>query len=207
MIVEYYEASALCRIEPGATRGRRRCLNDYHRTAWRLYSGGENLRDLPERRFVFRVDELAGGRGLFTLRCDHAFPGAKARRMDIEAGQRLDLEWLYLPTVRVSRTGEGGERLSKKRRTPPKDEWPDYAAALLARNGLRVDPQALEMRTVMRLPRKRDDHFSLSVVRTRARALVSDPVLASQAWLDGLGPMRSYGFGMLAEVRDSAVAA
>jgi hypothetical protein len=198
MIVEYFEASVLCQIERPGSSSARRCLDDYHRTAWRLYCGGRRADDLAQRPFIFRVDEMGSGRCLFTLRCDHQFPGASARRMSIESGRRLGIEWLYLPTLRPGRSSESGQR-EGKRVTPDNEQWPELAAQLLERKGLAARAQDLRMCTIARLPRKRPDRFVLPVVRTEATVTVTDPGKVALAWLDGVGPMRSYGFGMLTE--------
>lgn len=190
MIVHYYEASALA--NPGSAPGQLTTLDNRHKAAWRLFSGGE---DIPgnERPFLFRAESLAPSHELFMLRSSYSFQGATPHQLDLSAGTTLDIEWVTTPSISVAQQGKRG-----RRRQAFPEEWRDVGLRLLTQAGFSPDdPAAISCQLHERRPHFSPDKPPVRLVRYRAQVAVTDPQQAAQAWLAGIGRQRAYGMGML----------
>ena len=194
MIVHYYEAAALC--HPGHPPGQIPTLDDYHRTAWRLFAG-EAHHPQQERPFLFRFDALEGDRHLFTLRADRPFPGARQQQLTLDVGDRLRLAWHWVPSV-ATRLSPLGERLSRSRHVPaPRERWEGLLSERLARQGLWAAPEQIACLPVGRWQQRDGLPAWHEVVHVNAEVYVESPEKAALAWLGGLSRLRAYGMGLL----------
>lgn len=194
MIVHYYEAAALC--HPGHRPGHSPTLDDYHRTAWRLFAG-ESHHPRRERPFLFRFESLAADRHLLMLRAAAPFPGATARQQAFQPGEALTLEWLWVPSV-ATRLSPAGERLPRSRHVPaPRERWESLLRERLQRQGLRASADQIRCLPLGRWQQRSDLSAWHDVVQVSAQVTVQDTERAAHAWLGGISRLRAYGMGML----------
>ena len=190
MIVHYYEASALA--NPGNQPGRLATLNDRHKTAWRLFTGGADHPE-EERPFLFRAEALAPSHELFMLHSIQPFEGAKEHRLDLSEGTMFNIEWVTVPTVSVFRRGERGRRRQAK-----KEEWGSVGMRQLNHAGLTLTiPESMDYRLHDKRPQFTPDKPPAQLVKYRAQVKVADSAAAARAWINGLGRQKAYGMGMI----------
>lgn len=194
MIVHYHEAAALC--HPGHPPGQAPTLDDYHRTAWRLFTGDAHHPG-KARPFLFRFEALGEDRHLLMLRSAAPFPGAAPRQQAFEAGSTMTLEWAWVPSV-ATRLSPEGERLARSRHVPaPRERWETLLSERLARQGMQASPDTIRCLPIGRWQQRHDLPVWHEAVQVRARVTVQDAQQAVQAWLGGLSRLRAYGMGLL----------
>lgn len=197
MQVHYYEATALC--HPGNLPGQPVTLEDYHRTAWRLFAG-EAHHAAAERPFVFRTEWLSAERHVFIIRSAQPFAHAQTRTMDIRQGSTMTLEWHWVPSV-STRLSANGARLPRSRHVPaPRERWETLAAERLHRQGFSVMPDTLTFCPLGQWQHRYHRPYRQHVVLVSAEVEVIDERLAANAWLQGVSRLRAYGMGMLCAV-------
>lgn len=181
MQIQYYQAEATS--SPVASNA---SLNDFQRRAWVLYNGCvEQEGGKQPRPFIFRVD-MGFDDSVFTLRSREAFPGAELQTLEVQTGSNIRVRYAYIPVVRNK----------SKQYTPPKERWPDYAARLLNRAGLDVEPRP-EAQLVGYFPLLRGKKMSLPLVNTTCLARVRQPREFARAMVEGIGRKRGFGAGLL----------
>lgn len=194
MTVHTFEAAVLC--HPGHAPGQAPTLDDYHRTAWRLFTGDTHYPQ-GERPFLFRFDVLDGDRHLLRLRSDRSFPGAHQRQQTFTAGTTRHLEWLWVPSV-ATRLSPSGERLPRSRHIPaPRERWESLLSERLMRHGLTAQPDRIHCLPLGRWQQRTGLAAWHEVVHVSAQLTVTDPQRAALAWLGGLSRLRTYGMGLL----------
>lgn len=198
MIVHYHEAAVVC--HPGNPAGKLPTLEDHHKTAWQLFSGGD---DYPgqARPFIFRADPLGNYQCLFLIRSAEPFENARPCQLVLEEGAELALEWVMVPTL-STRLGPQGERLPRSRRiVAPQERWREVAQARIERHGFRVQEDTLKALPLGQVKHHRHRAGQAELMMGSAKLLVTNPLSAASAWLDGVAKMRAYGMGMLCRVR------
>lgn len=194
MQVHYYEASALC--HPGNPPGQPVTLDDYHRTAWRLFTGDAHYPQ-RERPFIFRTQALTQTQHLFIIRSALDFPHAEKRTLSLTKGTTLALEWHWVPTV-ATRLSPSGERLPRSQHIPaPRERWAGLITQRMQHQGWAIAPESLGFYPQGHWPQQRQQGVQHPVVRVCAQAAVIDAPLAAAAWLQGVSRLRAYGLGML----------
>ncbi|MDR5899477.1 hypothetical protein QC823_10800 [Halomonas vilamensis] len=194
MQVHYYEASALC--DPGHAPGQPVTLEDYHRTAWQLFTGDTHY-PKRERPFIFRVEWLTQERHFFTVRAAGEFPHAEKHHVSLHQGATLTLDWHWVPTV-ATRLSSTGERLTRSQHIPaPRERWANLITERMQRQGLNVDTQTLSFCPLGEWQHRRNQPQLQRVIWVSAQVSVIDEAAAAQAWLNGVSRLRAYGMGML----------
>ena len=194
MQVHYYEASALC--HPGNTSGHPVTLNDYHRTAWHLFSGDTHYHH-RERPFIFRAQWLTQEQHLFSVRSARDFPHAEKRVLTLNEGTTLQLEWHWVPTV-ATRLSASGERLPRSQHIPAlRERWASLIIERMQRQGWAINVDSVRFYPLGRWPQQHKLSVQHPVVRVCAEASVIDASLAATAWFQGVSRLRTYGMGML----------
>jgi hypothetical protein len=196
MQVHYYEVSALC--HPGHTPEHPITLDDYHRTAWQLFSGDAHY-PRRERPFIFRVQWLTQEQHLFSIRSAREFPHAEKRLLTFEEGTTWRLAWHWVPTV-ATRLSPSGEKLPRSQHIlAPRERWADLMVERMQRQGWQVMTDSLRFDPLGRWPHQRQQPTQHPVVLVNAEATVINASMAASAWLQGVSRLKAYGMGMLCQ--------
>ncbi|RUR29716.1 type I-E CRISPR-associated protein Cas6/Cse3/CasE [Vreelandella andesensis] len=196
MQVHYYEATALC--HPGHAPDQTVTLENYHRTAWQLFSGGAHT-PARQRPFIFRFDWLTQERHLFSVRSAHEFPHATKRGLALCQGDTLRLEWCWVPTI-ATRLSPSGEKLSRSQHIPaPRERWENVVTQRMLHQGFNIKADTLSFSPLGSWQHKPHHPSHQSVVLVNAEVTVIDEAHAANAWLQGVSRLRAYGMGMLCQ--------
>lgn len=181
MIVHYHEASVITSVVP--TRGKLKA-DDLHRMAWRLHSADKDVK--RPRPFIFRAEPLSERRWLFTVRSDEPFHGAVPHSLSFQVGQEIEFELAVVPRYRQ----KGVEKRL------PDTAVPERVSGILARYGL-SSVQAPRLMKIGVWPLRPGTRMTLCLMSGHCRARVEDETQFAQAYLDGAGPYRGYGAGLI----------
>lgn len=190
MNIRYHEAAVLTRVP---TRRRQITLDYLHKHAWSLFCGGSRDHNVDKRPFIFRFDAFDDRRFLIMLRCDRPFVGSQARHMNFEIGDPIEIDWQFIP----------GVRLERKEWTPRSTEWLRLGQRVLLRAGLAADCTLRAQ--LVRYARRVASQNPVPVVNVRYRGAIHSESAFATAFLDGIGRKRGYGMGLIRIAPDSPV--
>lgn len=202
MLIGYYEVAALSGV---GRRGVPTTLDDFHKTAWALYSNNTHVDVSADtlRPFLFSADPVPSRPGiyLFVIRSAQYFPHAERKQLNIDMGDTITVSYRLCPTV-----SEASFCPRKKRRVSRKvmvsDDNVDKKCAVphLEKSGL----QPLSINRLRGHSFRHRWHTSRLYPPAwfvTAQCKVCDPLLLADKWTSGVGHGKAYGFGMLQHER------
>lgn len=172
--------------------------------------------------FLFRIDPMSGGRVIILVQSatrpdwDYAFrnaqylltgpPMTKPYDPSFKVHQHLRFRLLANPTRKVdTKSGPDGKKNNGRRVPVPADKLSEWLTGRSIATGFRVvtinDLQAGFQYFSKDLPSESEDHPSekgrLRSVRYDGTLEVLDPVVFRETIIKGIGPGKSFGFGLL----------
>lgn len=196
--VHYYEASVLCC--PSASRPTTPTLDDYHQTAWRLFTGSTHYAP-EERPFLFCFEPLAPAQHLLVIRSAIEFPHSQLKQKTMCQGDVIHLEWYWIPSV-ATRLSPTGERLTRSKHIPAtRERWEALLSERLLKHGFMVAAEEIRCTPLGQWPMSEQQDLWYQRVLVSAEVRVGDAGKAAQAWLSGMSRLKAYGMGMLCEVQ------
>lgn len=189
-----------------------------HELAWKFYSRGAS----QERDFVYRYDPGPSGATLLAVAEHEPAPlegwrvESKPYDVDVEAGDVLSFALRANPTSRDHSTGSDNNRrhdvvmIEKRKRRAAEELYREtevvqeacsrWLAARAERHGFHVEPEGVLAQgyepLAFQRPRDRQA-LAITSVDFVGRLRVLDPDLFRDALRRGVGPAKSFGFGLL----------
>lgn len=202
MLIGYYEVAALSGV---GRRGVPTTLDDFHKTAWALYSNNTHV-DVSAntlRPFLFSADPVPSRPGiyLFVIRSAQYFPHAERKQLNINMGDAITVSYRLRPVVSETPFCPRKKRRVSKKVTVSDDNVDKKCTVP------RLEKAGLQPLSINRLREHSFRHKRLASGHyppawfVTAQCKVCDPLLLADKWTSGVGPAKAYGFGMLQHQR------
>ncbi len=179
-----------------------------------------HVRRNAEHNFLFRMDPHPGGRMVILVQSalqpdwDYAFqnsrfllataPECKAFQPAYSSGQRLRFRLVANPTKKVDTKSSADGKRNNGRRVPlPADQFNEWLVRRSEKSGFTVNQDSLvAQRGFVYVNKKpQDKGQSLVSVRYEGTLQVADYERFHQTLIQGIGPAKAFGFGLLSVAR------